>query len=247
MLGPYDVVLGRSSSCFNNIGNRRFRVSISLNLQEYEKSQTRSERTSFIYKLSKLLREQVGYRFLKRQDEHYYILATDTEARKKIGHALRDQFVAFRKHTHHQTWAELDVFDATIISNSSHSSLLDDSLNDFTTPIRTTSSSIATATATATATSNHDDHRHHSFLEDSSSSLLLDYDDHGIHVDEMTPPLYAALPENPLLLHTITPEPILDILMTNINDPEDDNDDDVFMDSLTNNVPSPTATRSANI
>ena len=65
-IGPYDVLTGRSSECFNNIGNRRFRITISLNLKEYMEATTRDDKSWVIANVVRKMREEVGYRFLKK-------------------------------------------------------------------------------------------------------------------------------------------------------------------------------------
>ena len=65
-IGPYDVLTGRSSECFNNIGNRRFRVTISLNLKEYMEATTRDDKSWVIASVVRKMREEIGYRFLKK-------------------------------------------------------------------------------------------------------------------------------------------------------------------------------------
>lgn len=44
-VGSYDVICGRNKVALNNIGNRRFRVAISLSLERYAKASTRQEKT----------------------------------------------------------------------------------------------------------------------------------------------------------------------------------------------------------
>ena len=88
-VGPYDVVCGRNSTAFNNVGNRRFRVTISLNLQRYMAAKTRHERGEIILSVVKLLRDDLGARFLKIKGSKLVKL-NQTEAREKVAHALRD-------------------------------------------------------------------------------------------------------------------------------------------------------------
>ena len=88
-VGPYDILCGRNSTAFNNIGNRRFRVTIALNLKRYMEAKTRRDKTEVIISVLKLLREDVGARFLKRKGDKLVELS-DARAREKVGHALRD-------------------------------------------------------------------------------------------------------------------------------------------------------------
>ena len=88
-VGPYDILCGRNSTSFNNIGNRRFRVTIALNLKRYMKAKTRQDKAEVIVSVLKLLRNDIGARFLKRKGDRLIELS-DNHAREKVGHALRD-------------------------------------------------------------------------------------------------------------------------------------------------------------
>jgi hypothetical protein len=88
-LGPYDVLCGRRKDSFNHVGNRRFRVIISLNLQRYINSPTRFDRSDMILSLVRELRDKVGVRFLKKKGSKFVELS-EKECREKVGHALRD-------------------------------------------------------------------------------------------------------------------------------------------------------------
>lgn len=98
---PYDILCGRNRNSFNNIGNRRFRITISMNVEKYNALQTRHERSKFIASLAQTLRYDVGFRFLKRNggkinpDDQAEL--TDDEIRAKIGHALRDLSTSMRE------------------------------------------------------------------------------------------------------------------------------------------------------
>lgn len=103
---PYDILCGRGKATFNNVGNRRFRISIGINIPTYEAAKTKAQKASAIIFVCSILRENVGVRFLKKQsggavtareanqEDCHYIELNETEARKKVGHALRDMSVA---------------------------------------------------------------------------------------------------------------------------------------------------------
>jgi hypothetical protein len=88
-LGPYDVICGRGSNAFNNIGNRRFRVTICLNVQRYIDSPTREEKGVLITSVVALLKSEIGARFFGVKGGKLVELG-GTDIRKKVGHALRD-------------------------------------------------------------------------------------------------------------------------------------------------------------
>lgn len=95
-LGPdytvnnYDIVCGRGKFALNNIGNRRFRITISLHLDQYVCSKTRAEKTARVALINQIIRS-AGGRFLKREKntQEWYDIG-DEMAAAKIGHALRD-------------------------------------------------------------------------------------------------------------------------------------------------------------
>jgi len=104
--GPYDIVCGRNSGAYNYIGNRRFRVTIEMNLQRYIDSPTREDKTNVIKSIVWMLHNDVGARFLKKEtiksssgkkNSARFTVMTDKQAREKVGHALRDLVIMARK------------------------------------------------------------------------------------------------------------------------------------------------------
>jgi hypothetical protein len=90
-IGPYDIICGRNRASYNNVGNRRFRVTIRMFLERYKRLQGREERRKFITYLTKLFRNEVGFRFLKMNgDDDGYSDIGEIKTREKIGHALLD-------------------------------------------------------------------------------------------------------------------------------------------------------------
>ena len=93
-LGPYDILNGRCATSFNNIGNRRFRVTIGINLQRYMDAPTRQAKGKVIKSVVQVLKNDVGARFLKNAaDGNGYVELSDKKFREKVGHALRDMAV----------------------------------------------------------------------------------------------------------------------------------------------------------
>jgi hypothetical protein len=91
---PYDILCGRHKLAFNNIGNRRFRVTVSLFLDRYVAATTRVAKTQIVVEILELL-YNIKARFLKhdlRTDT--WIDLTNKEARAKVGHAIRDMLAA---------------------------------------------------------------------------------------------------------------------------------------------------------
>jgi hypothetical protein len=87
-IGLYDVLCGRHKLAFNNIGNRRFRVTISLSLERYLSSPRRQDKTQVVFSIVKLIKENGG-RFLKWKKDRW-VEIEEKQAREKVGHALRD-------------------------------------------------------------------------------------------------------------------------------------------------------------
>jgi hypothetical protein len=92
---PYDILCGRDKATFNNVGNRRFRVLIRLNIPRYDAARTKAQKAQVIKYICDVFTNEVGVRFLKKDKSgEGYIELNGSEARKKVGHALRDMSVA---------------------------------------------------------------------------------------------------------------------------------------------------------
>lgn len=91
-LTPYDVICGRHKAAFNNIGNRRFRITVSLNKMRYLKAKSRKEKSAVIQSIVDLVNISDG-KFLERQGDSWVELTTK-KAMAKVGHAIRDMIEA---------------------------------------------------------------------------------------------------------------------------------------------------------
>jgi hypothetical protein len=91
-LGFYDVICGRHKAAFNNIGNRRFRISVALAQERYTSASTRIDKSIVIKSIADLVRS-TGGRFLHRKDGAWVELE-EKHVHEKVGHALRDMAVA---------------------------------------------------------------------------------------------------------------------------------------------------------
>jgi len=91
-IGPYDIICGRNNGAHNWVGNRRFRITIMMNLKRYTEAPTREEKTQVIKSVIELLlnTEGVGARFIKKVGEGMYVRLKDKQIREKVGHAFRD-------------------------------------------------------------------------------------------------------------------------------------------------------------
>ena len=97
ILGPYDVICGRGKLSFNNIGNRRFRMIIGMNVSKYNGINSRHWKGLFIRSLVDTFVNEIGAKFYKMDRNNTKLIElTKTQRREKIGHALRD-VVAFQE------------------------------------------------------------------------------------------------------------------------------------------------------
>mmetsp|Transcript_31047 Transcript_31047/g.73156 ORF Transcript_31047/g.73156 Transcript_31047/m.73156 type:complete len:298 (-) Transcript_31047:319-1212(-) len=103
-LRPYDIICGRGSAAFNNIGNRRFRILIGLNVKRYNAAEGRNNKGRFIRALVHEIVNEIGARFYKLKNGKLTEL-TATQIRQKVGHALRDT-LAFQESQQQQRKCE---------------------------------------------------------------------------------------------------------------------------------------------
>lgn len=105
--GCYDVLCGRGNTQMNHVGNRRFRITIAMNLDKYLSLETRIQKSNHVMSIVATIR-QSGGRFLKkdttasacspstpagnnnRKKSFCWKEIGDKLAREKVGHALRD-------------------------------------------------------------------------------------------------------------------------------------------------------------
>jgi hypothetical protein len=101
-LGPYDVICGRHKAAFNNIGNRRFRFTVSLALERYLRAPTRKAKSLVIARLADLVHANGGH-FFELQNQGgstsdgvgggptwQWVELSRKKSHQKVGHALRD-------------------------------------------------------------------------------------------------------------------------------------------------------------
>ena len=97
-LGPYDILCGRCKTSFNHVGNRRFRITITMNIPKYLSAKSRHEKSALIISIVRMLRDEAGARFLKKKGKEFIEL-NEKQAREKVGHALRDLAVQQQQST----------------------------------------------------------------------------------------------------------------------------------------------------
>ena len=96
--GPYDIICGdRSKSTLDHVGNRRFRVTIGLNVDKYQRTVKKVDKTLIVIGIVDSIRANGGY-FVKRDKQSgAWFDIGDQHAREKVGYALRDAINARSK------------------------------------------------------------------------------------------------------------------------------------------------------
>ena len=95
-IGAYDVLCGRNKAAFNNVGNRRFRVLVSISLHEYIHVASRRKEKSQVVRNIIAATNKSGGRFLQEKNG-VLVELSDREAQVKVGHAIRDMVIAKAK------------------------------------------------------------------------------------------------------------------------------------------------------
>lgn len=96
---PYDIICGRNNGAHNCVGNRRFRITIMMNLKQYAEAPNRDEKTQVIKSVIELLldTEEANARFIKKVGDGMYIRLKGKQIREKVGHAFRDMIALQEK------------------------------------------------------------------------------------------------------------------------------------------------------
>lgn len=95
-----DILCGRGRSCYNHIGNKRFRITIAMNLKRYVNAKTKVKKSQVVHSIVQHLRHStsVGGFIKKNHRTGRYMLVSDHLAREKVGHALRDALSTIKRH-----------------------------------------------------------------------------------------------------------------------------------------------------
>jgi len=96
-VGPYDVMCGRHKEAFNNVGNRRFRFLVSMQIPGYFAARTKVDKGLLTTSIIDNVR-QYGGRFIKwNKTTASWKELDESQTREKVGHALRDMATARRR------------------------------------------------------------------------------------------------------------------------------------------------------
>lgn len=92
VLGEYDVICGRGSTCFNHIGNQRFRKMVADSLDEYSGAAAKLEKTYIICDIVHRVRQQSPNGGFVKKDPLTggFFEVGDFLAREKTSQAFRD-------------------------------------------------------------------------------------------------------------------------------------------------------------
>lgn len=90
------MLCGRNKDAFNNGGNKRFRVTVSLYLDCFMGAKSRKEKNTVIKSILKIV-ESNGGKFLEFKKNLGLVELSTKKAHTKVGHALRDMALAARK------------------------------------------------------------------------------------------------------------------------------------------------------
>jgi len=98
---PYDIICGRNNGAQNCVGNRRFRITIMMNLKRYMDAPNREDKSCVIKSVIDLLlnEEEVGARFIKKVGDGMYVRLKERQIREKVGHAFREMIALSDKET----------------------------------------------------------------------------------------------------------------------------------------------------
>lgn len=85
----FDILLGRDKASCHHVGNKRFRVVVSINRERYQSCDSREAKTRITSEVIASIRESGG-RFLKKNEtSDEYEDVGDVIAHEKVSHALR--------------------------------------------------------------------------------------------------------------------------------------------------------------
>ena len=84
-----DVLCGRDKVAYSHVGNRRFRVIVSMNRERYQSCKPREAKTRITTEIIKSIRESGGRFLQKNETTGLYEDAGDDYAHEKVSHALR--------------------------------------------------------------------------------------------------------------------------------------------------------------
>ena len=136
-LTDYDVLVGRHKLAFNHVGNRRFRVIVSMFLPRYFEHTSRRERSVLNLEIVETI-QRAGGRFFKEIKPGQLVEISEKEKRNKVGHALRDAAAAVTANQNPKKKAKKVMKQETVpkalekfvtISDSSNDSTDDDELD----------------------------------------------------------------------------------------------------------------------
>ena len=96
--GDLDIVCGRGKGSYNRPGNKRLRSVVQRFLPAYKAAPTRSGKSLVLYQVLTAVEDGGRVRFVKfNPREGWYNESSESEARDKVAHAMREATAAARK------------------------------------------------------------------------------------------------------------------------------------------------------
>jgi len=86
----FTVICGRSKQCFDSTGNRRFRLTVKLFLEEYAEATNRSEKSAIVSRIYNLIKEASAVGSFVTYKAGRWYECSERIAREKIGACFRD-------------------------------------------------------------------------------------------------------------------------------------------------------------
>ena len=86
----YSVVCGRTQDCYNHTGNRRFRVTVKMFLNEYAEADGKAEKSRVVSNILDIIREASPEGSFVTFEKGRWYEVSDRVAREKIGAQFRD-------------------------------------------------------------------------------------------------------------------------------------------------------------
>ncbi|CAB9509540.1 Nitrilase family, member 2 [Seminavis robusta] len=86
----YSVICGRTKFCFDSVGNRRFKVTAKMFLQEYSEAKTKAEKSKIVTRVFNLVKESSPEGAFVTFENGRWYECSERISREKIGALFRD-------------------------------------------------------------------------------------------------------------------------------------------------------------
>lgn len=102
MPSEYDVICGRGKECFEHVGNRRYRVTIDINLNRYAEAKTKLQKSVIVMSIVDQVKGNSPFGGFIKKDSATgkWYRVTDNLAREKVGQSLREALLQLNPQTY---------------------------------------------------------------------------------------------------------------------------------------------------